>query len=231
MKLFGVTPVSDLILRKKLARLMHISLLRALMLSVLSEMLLSISWRSLSTKARSAAESFTSSVSAPSDVFPDSERIMSRSLLLRSQQVVDHGLQQFGVERLGHVYVGALLVADDFVLVGDFRREDHDGNVAQHYVVLDLAAEFVSVHLRHQDIGDYHVGHFGVDQVEPVDAVVGNENIEPRGKDRAAVELQLRIVFDEDDFRPRFRMTPPPAFRAVRRRRIFPGQRPPSCRR
>ena len=100
MKLFGVTPVSDLILRKKLARLMHISPLKALMLSVLSEMLLSISPRSLSTKARSAAESFTVSASVPASDFPDSERVMSRSLLREVSRLPTTGCNSSGLNGL-----------------------------------------------------------------------------------------------------------------------------------
>lgn len=121
----------------------------------------------------------------------------------RSEEVVYDRLQQLRTERLGHIDIGPFLVARNFVLVGDLGRENDDRNVAQSQVVLDAVAEFVPVHLRHQDIGDHHVRHLVVDQREPVGAVVGRQHAEAVREDHLAVVQQLQIVLDDDDFRER----------------------------
>src|SRR5690606_22835558 len=93
---------------------------------------------------------------------------------------LDHRDQLFRVERLDDPAGAARGLALVALVLAGFGGEDQDGQrivLAGGAYVLD---ELDSVHDRHVDIGDHHVDALGLEQVEPLLAVLGLQHFETR---------------------------------------------------
>ena len=79
-------------------------------------------------------------------------------VLVPLEQAADRPLELLGAERLGHVLVGAAVLApEDVLLLAAGGEEDHGGRLGGR-VRLDAAADLEAVHLRHHDVDDQQVG-------------------------------------------------------------------------
>ena len=100
---------------------------------------------------------------------------------------------------LGDEIVGAALdAADDGDGIAERGQQD-DGDMAFGRVVLDLAAEFVAGHARHQDVGEDEVERGGVEKLEAVLAIRGHFNLKIRfQKEPQLLRLSLAVLDDQD---------------------------------
>ena len=120
-------------------------------------------------------------------------------LFARAHQVVDACREHRAGERFCDVRVGTRLVTLLALVVEGACREENDGDVARHGVVLQLACELQSVHDGHHDVRDDQFGHLAPCAVQSAASVGSLDDVVLLFEDRLEVGAHAAVVVDDED--------------------------------